>query len=154
GSGTMTGANFPGAVATQLDPNSAPVHPKLWLSPDENHLAIMDVSASSFSCSMGSLSVASVVPGCAATVHYLASASSEVSLAFSADSRPLLFLDGVTSACGSGSLKLADGDGANVTTLAPSVVYARLSGGFAVWITGSGELKAAPLGGTAVHLGT
>jgi hypothetical protein len=156
GAATMSGPGwFPGATATQLDSQFSAASPRMLVSPDESHVAIIDDQNGSFTCGIGPLTVESVVgPGCAATTHALSATASTWSLAFSADSRHLLFLDGVVAPCQIGTLELADGDGGGLRTLASSVIYARLSGRFAVYVSGN-ELYAAPLdGGATAHLGS
>ena len=143
----------PGSSTGQLDTRSAGI---AAVAADETHIAFLrdpvtteaGCLARGASVTTGTLVAASIQPDGSICERTVASNISQRDVAFSGDSRHLVFRD--VDDCGRGTLQIADADGGNVRLVARKVYTHKVKGAAVVYdADGDGTDFAAPIGGGA-----
>ena len=143
----------PGSSTGQLDTRSAGI---AAVAADETHIAFLrdpvtteaGCLARGASVTTGTLVAASIQPDGSICERTVASNVSQRDVAFSDDSRHLVFRD--VDDCGRGTLQIADADGGNVRLVARKVYTHKVKGAAVVYdADGDGTDFAAPIGGGA-----
>ena len=143
----------PGSSTGQLDTRSAGI---AAVAADETHIAFLrdpvtteaGCLARGASVTTGTLVAASIQPDGSICERTVASNISQRDVAFSGDSRHLVFRD--VDDCGRGNLQIADADGGNVRLVARKVYTHKVKGAAVVYdADGDGTDFAAPIGGGA-----